>query len=307
VRPRAAGGALQLPVVATHPVQFLDAGRLRGARGPGVHRRGRDPGQPAPCQALRPRAVLQDAGPDGRALCRPAQRAGQHGGDRAALQPEAWCWASRSCRTFRRRWWTASACRWTTTSATPATRAWSGAWLALYPDPAARRRTAALCGAAGVRAQHHHQDGLPGLLPDRLGLHRLGQGQRLPGGAGPGLGCGQPGGLCAVHHRPGPAALQAAVRALPEPRARVDARLRHRLLPGQPRPRHRVRQGQVRARRGQPDRHLRHHGQQGRAARRGPGAGHGLRPCRQRGQAGARRAGQDLHPGPGARRPRPAA
>jgi DNA polymerase-3 subunit alpha len=48
------------------------------------------------------------------------------------------------------------------------------------------------------------------------------------------------------HHRPGPAAVQPAVRALPEPRAGVDARLRHRLLPGQPRPRDRLREGQVR-------------------------------------------------------------
>jgi DNA polymerase-3 subunit alpha len=44
------------------------------------------------------------------------------------------------------------------------------------------RQAAALRRAAGVRDRHHHQDGLPGLLPDRLGLHRLGQGQRLPGG-----------------------------------------------------------------------------------------------------------------------------
>jgi hypothetical protein len=56
---------------------------------------------------------------------------------------------------------------------------------------------------------------------------------------------------------------------------------------------------------GEPDRHLRHHGQQGRAARRGPRAGHGLRPCGQRGQAGARRAGQDLHAGAGAEKPGP--
>jgi DNA polymerase-3 subunit alpha len=38
-----------------------------------------------------------------------------------------------------------------------------------------------------------------------------------------------------------PLRIRAAVRALPEPRAGVDARLRHRLLPGQPLARDRVR------------------------------------------------------------------
>ena len=85
----------------------------------------------------------------------------------------------------------------------------------------------------------------------------------------------------------------------------VDARLRHRLLPGQPRPGHRLRQGQVRPRGGQPDRHLRHHGRQGCAARHRPGAGHGLRPCGQRGQADPGAAGQDGDPGQGAGEPRP--
>ena len=47
--------------------------------------------------------------------------------------------------------------------------------------------------------------------------------------------------LGADHHRPRPAALQPAVRALPQPGTRVDAGLRHRLLPGRPRPGHRLR------------------------------------------------------------------
>ena len=133
----------------------------------------------------------------------------------------------------------------------------------------------------------------------------MGAGQRLPGGPGARLGRRLAGGLFAVHHRPGPAAIQPAVRALPEPRARVDARLRHRLLPGQPRTRHRLRQGQVRPRRGEPDRHLRHHGRQGRAARRGPRARHGLRPCRQHRQADPGAAGQEGDAGARARQARP--
>ena len=198
-----------------------------------------------------------------------------------------------------------TACRSTTTSAPASHQGLERRLAALFPDAAQRdAERAALRAAAGIRDRDHHPDGLSGLLPHRLGLHRLGQGARLPGGARPRFGRRFAGGLCALHHRPRPAALQAAVRALPEPGAGVDARLRHRLLPGQPRPRHRLREGQVRPRRGEPDRHLRHHGQQGRAARRGPRARHGLRPCGQRGQAGARAAGQDLHAGAGARGPR---
>ena len=45
-----------------------------------------------------------------------------------------------------------------------------------------------------------------------------------------------------------PHALRAAVRALPQSGARVDARLRHRLLPERPRPRHRLRQERSTAR-----------------------------------------------------------
>ena len=56
--------------------------------------------------------------------------------------------------------------------------------------------------------------------------------QRHPGRPGPRVGRGVGRGLGAADHRPRPAALRPAVRALPEPRARVDARLRHRLLPG---------------------------------------------------------------------------
>ena len=68
---------LALPVVATHTVQFLERRRPRGARGAGLRRRRRDARQPAPRQALQPRAVLQDAGADGGALRRPAERARQ--------------------------------------------------------------------------------------------------------------------------------------------------------------------------------------------------------------------------------------
>ena len=122
--------------------------------------------------------------------------------------------------------------------------------------------------------------------------------QRLPGRAGPGLGRRLAGGLCAQDHRPRPARIQPAVRAFPESRAGVDARLRHRLLPGQPRPRDRLRQGQVRQRRGEPDRHLRHHGRARRDPRRRPGAGHELHLLRRHQQADPEQAGPAHHDRP---------
>ena len=65
-----------------------------------------------------------------------------------------------------------------------------------------------------------------------------------------------------------PLQVRPAVRALPESRARLDARLRHRLLHGRPRPRHRIRVAEVRPRARLADHHLRHDGGEGRGARR---------------------------------------
>ena len=94
----------------------------------------------------------------------------------------------------------------------------------------------------------------------------------VPVGPGRGSGAGLARGLFARHHRPRPAALRTALRALPESRARVDARLRHRFLPGRARPRDRLRAAEVRRRMRLADRDLRHHGGQGRGAGRGPRA-----------------------------------
>ena len=59
--------------------------------------------------------------------------------------------------------------------------------------------------------------------------------QGIPVGPGPRLGRRLARRLGADHHRSRSPALRAAVRALPQSRARVDAGLRHRLLPGPPR------------------------------------------------------------------------
>ena len=109
--------------------------------------------------------------------------------------------------------------------------------------------------------------------------------QRRAGRARARLGRRLAGRLCARDHRPRPVALRPAVRALPQSGAGVDARLRHRLLPGRPRPRDRVREAEVRHGLGVADRDLRHHGGEGGGARRRTRDGMELQPHRRAGQA----------------------
>ena len=103
------------------------------------------------------------------------------------------------------------------------------------PDPR-RRGRARRDGARG-----HRPDGLQRLLPHRLGLREVGQGQRHRRRARARQRGRLDRGLRAAHHRPRSAALRPALRALPQSRARVDAGYRHRLLRARPRARHAVR------------------------------------------------------------------
>ncbi len=174
-------------------------------------------------------------------------------------------------------------------------RGWPGAWMPL----ARMRRRGALWRAAGIRAGRHRRDGLPRLLPDRRRLHPVGEGAGHPGRAGPRLGRRVGGGLGADHHRPGPAAVRPAVRAVPEPRAHLDAGFRHRFLPGPARRGDRVRAPRIRRGPGGADHHLRQAAGARRGARRGPRAGPAVRPGEPRrrtdpeqpGQAGDAEAG----------------
>ena len=100
---------------------------------------------------------------------------------------------------------------------------------------AERRRPRALSRTAGLRAVGHHLDGVRRLLPDRRRLHPVGEGTRHSRRSRPRFRRGFGRRLVADDHRPGSYPVQPAVRALPESRARVDARLRRRLLPGRPR------------------------------------------------------------------------
>ena len=89
-------------------------------------------------------------------------------------------------------------------------------------------------------------------------------------------------------HRRRPAALRPAVRALPQPRAGVDARYRHGLLGPRPRARDPLRDREVRQGGGRPDRHLRQDVPAGGDARRRPRARPRLRGRRPAGQADPR-------------------
>ena len=90
-----------------------------------------------------------------------------------------------------------------------------------------------------------------------------------------------------------PIPVRPAVRALPQSRTRVDARLRHRLLHGPPRRGDRLRRREVRPRPRQPDHHLRHDGGEGRGARHRPRARPSLRLRRQHRQADPADAGHE--------------
>ena len=164
----------------------------------------------------------------------------------------------------------------------------------LYPDEAARDAARPrYVERLDFEIETIVQMGFPGYFLIVADFINWAQDARRARGPGPRLGRGLAGGLLARHHRPRPAALRAAVRALPQSRARVDAGLRHRLLPGRARSRHRLREAEVRRRVRLADRDLRHHGGEGRGARRGPRARHALRRGRPHRQAGAVRAGHD--------------
>ncbi len=77
---------------------------------------------------------------------------------------------------------------------------------------------------ARVRAQDHRGDGLPRLLPDRLGLHPLRPRRRRVRRPGARLGGRLARRLLPAHHRPRPDALLAPLRALPEPGPQVACR-----------------------------------------------------------------------------------
>ena len=125
------------------------------------------------------------------------------------------------------------------------------------PRSPVERPRANLSRPPRFRDRRHHPHGLRRLLPDRRRLHQMGQGQRHSGRPGPRVGRGQRRRLGADDHRPRPDRARPAVRTLPQPRTRVDARFRHRFLRNPPRQGHHLRPAEIWPRPGGADHHLR--------------------------------------------------
>ena len=178
-----------------------------------------------------------------------------------------------TCRNSRRR----PASPSTSTCATKPRRDSSGAWRSLYPDAATRdAKRPEYVARLDFETKTIEQMGFAGYFLIVADFINWAKRNQRAGGAGPRLGRGFARRLFARHHRPRSAALRAALRALPQSRARVDARLRHRLLPERPRPRHRLRQEQVRRGLGVADRDVRHAGGARGGPRRRPRARHAV-------------------------------
>ena len=148
------------------------------------------------------------------------------------------------------------------------------------------------------------QKGYSRLLPRGRRLHQLGQGQRHPRRPRPRLGCRVHRGVLAPHHRPVPPRARAVLRAVPQPRAPLDARLRHRLRRRPPRRGHLLRQRQVRRRARRPDRDVRPAEGQGRHQGRGPRARPRVRDLRPHHQGAAGRRDGQGRPAQGDLQPR---
>ena len=132
--------------------------------------------------------------------------------------------------------------------------------------------------AAQLRSRDDQADEVPRVLPHRLGLHPLRARAVDSGRPRPRLGGRQLRRLLPAHHRRRSDRVRPHLRALPQPRARVAARHRHRLLRAPARRGHRLRHAQVRARERRADHHLRDDESAGRRARRRARHGHSRTP-----------------------------
>ena len=125
------------------------------------------------------------------------------------------------------------------------------------------------------------QMGFPGYFLVIADLVALRQGAAASGsGPGRGSAAGALDRLRAGHHRARPDQARPAVRAVPQPRARLDARHRHGLRRAPARRHDPLRHREVRRGAGRADRHLRHDQGQGRGQGRRPGARLPVRPGR---------------------------
>ena len=209
------------------------ARRPRRARRAALHR-ARQGSQRRRPDALRSRALLQERAGDRRAASRIGRTCSRTRSDRRRESTSS-SGRSTTCRRSRCR---PASRRENELLTTLATGGREGALRRSAPRQRAR--------AARLRARRHHEDGLRRLLPDRRRLHQGGARPRHPGGTRPRIGRRLARRVLAAHHQRLSAQVRSAVRALPESRARVDARRRRRLLLRAARRGDRVRAAEVR-------------------------------------------------------------
>ena len=262
-RPTCSGSAkdLDLPLVATNDLHYTLAGGRRGARGAALRAVRLDDGRPQPVQVRR--ATTSTSSRPRR--CAQLWRELPEACDNTLLIAER-------CDVVVRRG-RRPACRG---SRCPTARPRS---------PGSSRRSSAACAGASrggvpdehrepgrLRGRRHLQMGFPGYFLVVADLVQLRQGATASGsGPGRGSAAGVDRRLRAGHHRARPDRARPAVRAVPQPRAHLDARHRHRLRRAPARRHDPLRHREVRRGPGRPDHHLRHH--QGQAGDQGLRAG----------------------------------
>ena len=282
-------------------------GRLRRPRRPARHRRRprrlrRPPPASSPgCTASRPARRWPSSSPTCRTPCRRPSRS-------RCAAPSASAPASRSCRTFpasRRVSRPRGRTRWPRPPCVPAEvaadeptelrrQAEAGLELRLRQHgPCDGLHRAELPRPPRVRARRHHRMKFPGYFLIVSDFIKWAKDHDIPVGPGRGSGAGSLVAYALTDHRSRPAAVRPAVRALPQPRARLDAGLRHRLLRRWARARHPAtcRSATARSRSAQ----IITFGTlqaRGVHARRRPRAGDALRAGRQADQARAEQPGQ---------------
>ena len=139
-----------------------------------------------------------------------------------------------------------------------------------------------------VRIEYDRMDGIPGLLPHRMGLYPRGSRNGRVGRTGPWFGSRIGRGLLSENYQHRSAEIRPAVRAFPESRAYLPAGCRCRFRRGRPRRRAALLRAQVRAETRGPDRDVRYDGAQAGDPRRGPRAEAGPLGERPAGQTGTR-------------------
>ena len=242
------------PALATNDLHYTYAEDAEGARGAAVRADRQDAGRPEPVQVRRagllPQVARRRCARSGTRVPRGLR---QHAADRRAGATSAFTEgagpdAPRSrCRTGET----------------------EESWLGKEVERGLHQRfpdgvTDAVPQAGRVRARRHHPDGLPGLLPGRRRPRASTPSGRHPGRPRPRLGRRLAGRLRAGHHRARPDRAQAALRAVPQPRAHLDARHRHGLRRAPARRHDPLRHREVRRGPGRADHHLRHDQGEGR-------------------------------------------